>query len=116
MKRLPLLLLFAALWLSACDRCKSKEEKIPETPEARITAIASTLPQNAEAAMFMGDLKGTREALNLVKNKLPDTTVVDGYAKQFQSQFGIDPLDRESWVQAGIAPDSSVMVDRKSVV
>lgn len=110
MKRLPLLLLFAALWLSACDGCKSKEEKIPETPEARITAIASTLPQNAEAAMFMGDLKGTREALNLVKNKLPDTTVVDGYAKQFQSQFGIDPLDRESWVQAGIAPDSSVMV------
>lgn len=110
MKSLPILLLLAAaLWMPACDGCKS-EAPIPATPEARILDIAETLPSGVEATFFLSDLKKSREALNLIKNKLPDAGVVDGYQKQFQANFGIDVLDRESWVNAGVAPDASVMV------
>lgn len=106
---LPLLVLFA--WLTACDGgCGNKEAQIPSTPEARVQDIAEKLPAKFEAAVFISDLKATREAAATLKTRLPQGQIVDRFQKQFQSLFGIDLLDRESWVRAGVAADSSAMV------
>lgn len=94
----------------ACDGGCGSKDSIPAKPIDRVKNIGEQLPKSTEAVLFLSDLKATRTALNDVKSRLPNADVVESVQKQFQTNFGIDLLDRESWGRAGIAPDSSMAI------
>ena len=108
--RIALLLLILFAFVTACDGgCGNKEAQIPATPEGRVADLADKLPGKFEAAVFISDLKETRDAANALKTRVPQAQMVEGFQKQFQQYFGIVLLGRASWAAAGVAPDSSAM-------
>lgn len=113
-------LLFVATFAACdggCGGC-GDSSKIPSKPIDRVKDVASKLPKNTEAVLFLADLKETRAGLNNMKARMPDGAVIESVQKQFQANFGIDLLDRESWAKAGIAPDSSmgIAIHRSRVI
>ena len=107
-----LLILFVLLvGLGACKSqgCGQKPDEIPSTADARVEQMASKIPEGAETVVFVKDLKKLRETLNLIKQRLPNTGIVEALQQQIQQAFGIDLLDEKSWQQAGIAANTTAV-------
>lgn len=109
---LRLLILFVLLvGLGACksDGCGVKPDEMPTTAAARVDQMTSMLPATADTVVVVSDLPKMRAALQLIKDRLPNTGIVDTMQKQVQNTFGIDLLSEESWKQAGVIPDSTAV-------
>lgn len=109
--RRVLILFVLFVGLGACKEkgCGDKSAEIPKTPMARVEQMTSKIPSGADSVMVISDLDAMRGSMNLIKNRLPETGVVETMQKQIQVQFGIDLLDAESYKRAGLAPDSSAV-------
>ncbi len=110
-KRYPVFaLLLVLLFAFGCDKCGNKEATIPATPKERVQDIATHMPAKVEALVFLSDLKKTREGINVVKDRFSGLGFVEGFEKSFQTNFGLNLTDRESWKRAGIAPDATAAI------
>lgn len=109
----PLLLLLVLLvGLVACDKtkgCGGDSGAIPKTAEARVEQMVGKLPAKTDSAMVVSDLEEMRSTLGTLKERLPNTGVVESVQKQIQIQFGVDLLDAESWKRAGLAADTTAV-------
>lgn len=104
-----LALLFFAT--TACDGgCGNKDEKIPEKPVERVEQMGERLPQGIELALFVGDIEANRKSLTTLSERLGQKGLVDNVTTNFKTKIGIDPLSRESWKTAGVAPDSGFTI------
>lgn len=93
---------------TGCD--KNKTDAIPGSAQDRLTTMASRLPASTEAALFVGDVAKMRSSLNAI-NTLGDAIPELGATqKQVEAEIGFDPLDANSWKQAGIPDNSAITV------
>ena len=89
-------LLVTSFGMFACKEggC-GKSAEVPKTPAARVEQMTAHVPAKADTVAVISDLGQMRETVTLLKNRLPNTGVVESVQKQFQKQFGIDLLDAE---------------------
>lgn len=106
---LVLLVGFSACKDGGCGGAQ-KADTIPATVEARVEQMVSKLPVQTDTAVIAPDLAKMRASLNVVKDRLPDTGIVQHFQQATQQMFGVDLLDEQSWKNAGIAPDSTAVV------
>lgn len=115
MIRHPRFVIFLVL-LVGFSACKdggcggSTVDSIPTTATARVEQMVSKLPAATDTAVVAPDLAKMRESLNVVKDRLPDTGIVQHFQQVTQQMFGVDLLEEQSWRNAGIAPDSTAVV------
>ncbi len=104
------LVLLAGLGSCKANGCGAKPDEMPTTSAARVEQMTSKLPGGTATAFVVSDLGKMRATLNVIKDRLPNTGIVETMQKQVQHAFGIDLLDAESWKRAGVIPDSSAVV------
>ncbi len=100
--------LIALTSLAGCD--KKNTNSIPSDAKGRLTAMAAHLPASTEAALFVGDvakMRNTVNDINVLGEALPELGATQ---KQVEAELGFDPLDANSWKQAGIPDGSAITV------
>lgn len=100
--------LLAITSLAGCD--KNKTDTIPATAQDRLTTMASRLPASTEAALFVGDVAQMRSSLNAINTLGDAIPELNATQKQIEAEIGFDPLDANSWKQAGIPDNSAITV------
>lgn len=100
--------LFALTSMAGCDKKSTKS--IPGDANGRIEAMAARLPISTEAALFVGDvakMRGTLNSVNALGDAIPELGATQ---KQIEAELGFDPLDANSWKQAGVPDNSAITV------
>ncbi len=98
--------MFALMSFTGCD--KKGTASIPKDADSRISTMAAKLPAGTEAALFVGDVAKMRTSLNDINTLSDAIPELGATQKQVEAEIGFDPLDANSWKQAGI-PDNSAL-------
>ncbi|MBA2664087.1 MAG: DUF3352 domain-containing protein [Bradymonadaceae bacterium] len=109
-----LTLLVAGLLLGpaiGCGGCSESKDSVPTSKAARVEQMTSRLPASTDMVVIAGDLVETRQTLNDLHSRVGQVLpVAQLIQQQIQSEIGVNILSAESWQQAGIAPNSGLVL------
>lgn len=96
--------------LGACSK-KPGVASVPNTPEARVEAIAQQLPGSTDGAFIMADVKQAQTIAASLKDRFGQVAPeLNEAQKEAQSELGFDILEPGSTAQAGLAAENSMVI------
>lgn len=100
--------LVALTALGGCDGCGGDSPTIPESPEARLEAIASTLPSETGILAAVGDLDEFQRQGDHLQSAADEIAPTSGLVgRTLKSQIGINPLELDALTSSGLAEDGA---------
>lgn len=110
-RTITLALLVAFVFATGCDRCRKSDDSMDRAADARVTALSEALPADSEAAVLIPNLDQMRETVDIALTRIshyqPEIRMME---QQLSRELGLRITDAQSWEDAGINPDGSLMV------
>jgi hypothetical protein len=111
LRRWSLLAVAFLVLIGGCDRCRSGQDGLTRATDARVTSLSSALPASAQAVILIPDLAEMRETIDITLDRAahiqPQIRMLE---QQMAREVGIRITSEESWREAGINPDGSLMI------
>lgn len=111
LRKLSLLLLALLVFSTGCAKCKSDSTSLPRAADARLTALSDILPEYVDGVILIPEITPMQETLDAASRRVthfnPSVSVLE---QQIQRRFGLKLSDSQSWEEAGIRKDGSVLI------
>lgn len=107
---LSLLILLTGL-VGACNGCSTTLEAPDDDPEARITALAQLVPEDADAALVVPEIRNMPDTMEYILSRHGHVDPgAQDLATRISRDLGVQITDMEMMELAGFHPDGSLMV------
>lgn len=110
-RKLTLILLALLLFSTGCAKCKSDSTALPRAADARLSALSETLPADVDAAIIIPEIDPMQSTLKAASQRISHyNPQFDQLEQQIVRRFGLRLSEQDSWKEAGLLADGSLLV------